>query len=140
MEKNINDVFKLQSIRKLLEYLYDNIVLILLFGENMELKINIIEGRPKNSKGKYVLRKDPMDAVHNPDQRHWIGPKLNLKEYFQNFDELIVESRDYVDFKSNKLSQDGKTLRKLVEADGAHEISDELFQETFECCDIDKFT
>ena len=106
----------------------------------MELKINIIEGRPRHSKGKYVFREDPMDAVHNPDQRHWIGQKLNLKEYFQNFDELVVESRDNVDFKSHKISNDGKIMRKLVEADGTYEISNELFQEMIECCDIDKFT
>ena len=45
----------------------------------MELKFNIIEGNSKFTKRKNDFQRNGMDRVHNPDHRHWIGPKLKLR-------------------------------------------------------------
>lgn len=109
----------------------------------MELKFNIIEGNSKFTKRKNDFQRNGMDRVHNPDQRHWIGPKLKLKKYFEEFDKVVVNSREGVNAKINmkKDSLDIKKMKNLVEAsDVDNVIPKEIFQEVVENCDIDRFT
>ena len=114
-----------------------------LAAPTMELKFNIVEGNSSSLKRKNEVRYQGMDAVHNPEERHWIGPKLNLKEYFARFQTSIVDSREDVDINKAgtlKNNADRKKIKSLVNGRCNANITEEVFAEISETCDIDNFT
>ena len=109
----------------------------------MEPKFNIVEGNSSSLKRKNEVRYQGMDAVHNPEERHWIGPKMNLKEYFARFQTSIVDSREDVDINKSgtlKNNADRRKIKSLVNGRCNANIAEEVFTEISETCDIDNFT
>ena len=114
-----------------------------LAASTMELKFNIVEGNSSSLKRKHEVRYQGMDAVHNPEERHWIGPKLKLKAYFARFETSIVDSREDVDINKSgtlKNSAERRKIKSLVNGRYNANISEEVFAEISETCDIDNFT
>ena len=107
----------------------------------MDLKFNIIEGKAPTSKRKNDIQDSGMDMVHNPDARHWIGPKFKLREYFDEFKTLVVDSREKVYVKSSiKEVNDGRKMKSLVEGNKKDVIPKDLFQQIATNCDAENFT
>ena len=59
----------------------------------MSVKINIVEGSVKRNKFPEEKAPPSMEAVHHPDDRPWIGKKINLNEHFSRFSEKVKSSR-----------------------------------------------
>ena len=59
----------------------------------MSVKINIVEGSVKRKKFPEEKALPSMEAVHHPDDRPWIGEKINLNEHFSIFSKKVESSR-----------------------------------------------
>ena len=110
----------------------------------MSLKINIVD--PSTIKERERQDEKPlpsMEAVHHPDDRPWIGEKINLNEHFTRFSQLVASSRCAglmkADMKSNVRTTNRK-LKQLMESSSGETISDSMFNEIVENCDIENFT
>jgi hypothetical protein len=110
----------------------------------MSLKINIVD--PATIKQRQYQDEKPlpsMEAVHHPDDRPWIGEKINLNRHFSRFSELVASSRCTglmkADVKSNVRTTNRK-LKQLMESTSGETISDSMFNEIVENCDIKNFT
>ena len=53
------------------------------------VKFNIVEGSIKARKYLEEPKCPGMEAVHHPEGRPWIGPKMKLSEHFDKFSTLV---------------------------------------------------
>ena len=110
----------------------------------MSVKINIIDpGTAKRKLCQEENRLPSMEAVHHPDDRPWIGEKINLNGHFTRFSQLVASSRCTGLIKADKKSnvrQTNRKLKQLMESTSGETISDSMFNEIVENCDIENFT
>ena len=94
-----------------------------------------------------------MDFVHQPQNHTWISEKINLNEYFTQYQELVQATRSASAKKGGDLKTlSAKNIKKLVETvqnnpdkdsikDGEKtELDDELYDQIEALCDIDNLT
>ena len=102
----------------------------------MSVKFNIVEGSIKTPKYLEEPKCPGMEAVHHPEARAWIGPKMKLSEHFEKFSTLVNKSRYETLTKTNET----RKVRQLMEGFGPSALDDKLFNEVMQTCDIKRFS
>lgn len=106
----------------------------------MSVKINIIDpGTAKRKLCQEENRLPSMEAVHHPDDRPWIGEKINVGKHFSKYSRLVASSRVPGLMKPD-MKFKNKKLKELMESSSGETIGEEMFNEIVENCDIEKFT
>jgi hypothetical protein len=109
----------------------------------MEIKVNIVEkpNNPRSWKTTHLPKSTyGMEAVHNPGARPWISPKIHLRDHFAKFSTLVAESRVPGLKRSDLKSVESKKVKDLVEYKERDVISEDVFDEIVDNCDISNFT
>ena len=104
--------------------------------ERMSVKINIVEGSIKNRKCQEEPNYSGMEAVHHPEARPWIGPKYKLSEHFDHFSKLVNDSR----YSALNKATTSRKIHQLMETSEVNPVTDEMFNEVMQNCDIHHFS